>query len=1038
MRKLILALLGCLVMVSYPAIAQTVTVSGKISDASGNPVAGASVLEKGTRNGVSSDASGFFSISVKTGATLEITAIGFESVEVAAGSDMKVTMQTSTSNLNEVIVTGVGAATSRKKVAIDVGSLAMKNAGKSAVASVEQALQGQIAGATVQFTSGLPGASAQIVLRGLNDLAGTGPIVLVDGVEIKTGLTGLDLSAVDRVEVVKGAAAGTLYGAQGAGGVIQIFTKRGAKTGRKPNIDIRQQFSSDEVIQLNDLMAANHHFVTDADGFITRGGVRIKPDANGAWPDPSFMDAGLTGQAAADVVNSKPYREPIYDHLAQAYRKAKTSNTNLNITGGNEFADYSFNMGFLNQENVLYNGYKRYNLGANLGFNLAKGLTLRSNTQVVYTDEDLLAGGSRFNLTNSWRFIDFTSKDVNGNITVKPKSNENQLNPLSEREWRTRGSKNTRVMQNFNLNYKFPRFVELDYKYGYDYSMNDLNDFYENQTGAPQSGSGFWGSTVEGSVTSRMNKFTFQNSLATAYIRFDFDEDFKAGIPLTSTTQVSYDWRKTQNRQYFAQGLILPTFPPYNINVAKNKNSGSYDDEFVTFGTLVNQTFDWGNLFGVSAGLRSDYSSDFGEGSEPQNFFRGSAYFRPSEFIKAKWLSDWKLRGAYGEAGIQPYSYSPFARQVTLDVATIGQGGVGLVLPSQNRNAALKVQQSKELELGTDFTIRTGGKEWIPSITVSATWWNRTSEDVIQSADQALSTGFAQLIDNLSTLKSNGMDFSVDALIANKEDFRWNFGFRLGKFTVKADEIANNADIVAGIFSLKEGEKLGTFYAPSPLSSLSQLRPDKTPYIPEAQRGNYELVNGMVVNKASRRVFITDPNDQSIVGSALPDFNASFLNTITLFQNFTVGFQLDWRKGNEIYNLTRQWLYRDRLSKDFDQKLTINGQYGAFVQYYNSLYNNVSPISWFVEDGSYLRLRDISLTYQLHDKYKPKWLRTASVTLAGRNLLTKTNYSGLDPESTNTSDAQGNAAPSIGAINGVDYFGVPNLKSYQFILSLGF
>jgi hypothetical protein len=175
-----------------------------------------------------------------------------------------------------------------------------------------------------------------------------------------------------------------------------------------------------------------------------------------------------------------------------------------------------------------------------------------------------------------------------------------------------------------------------------------------------------------------------------------------------------------------------------------------------------------------------------------------------------------------------------------------------------------------------------------------------------------------------------------------------------------------------------------------------------------------------------------------VVGSALPDFNASFINTITLFNNFSLGFQFDWRQGNEIYNLTRQWLYRDRLHKDFDQPVTINGQSGTWVQYYNSLYNSVSPISWFVENGSYLRLRDLSLSYTLHDKYTPKWLRTAGITLAGRNLFTATKFSGLDPESTNTSDSQGNAAPAIGAINGVDYFGVPNLKSYQIIFNFGF
>lgn len=1038
MKQLLKSLLGCLLLVSHLTFGQMVDVTGTVKGEDGQPVVGASIREKGTKRGVASNTSGVFTLKVKPGATLEISAIGFESAEVAASGTMAVTLKTSTNSLSEVVVTGLGVATSRKKVAIDVATLSTKNVAKSAanVNNLEQAIQGQIAGASVQFTSGTPGASAQIVLRGLNDLSGSGPMILVDGIEVKGGLTGLDLSAIERVEVVKGAAAGTLYGAQGANGVIQVFTKKGTR--RKNTIDLRSTVSFDEILRGKDLIAQNHHFVTDASGFITRGGNRLQPDANGAWPDPVFSDVGLSLADAGKVVNNKPYLERTFDHIGQAYRQAITSNTNLNIGGGGESTDYAFNLGYLNQQNVLFNGFKRVNLGANVGFNLAKGLTLRNNLQVIYVDEDLLSGGSRFNLTNSWPFIDFTTRDTKGFTTVKPKINENQLNPLSEREWRERGQKTTRLINNINLNYKFPRFVELDYKYGIELTHQDLNDFFRNQRIAPQSGNGFWGSTVDGSITSRLNKFTFQNSLATAIVRLDLEKDFKTNIPLVSTTQASYDWRKTENRQFFAQGLVLPTYPPYNITVAQNKNSGDYRDQFITFGYLVNQTFDWGNLFGVSGGFRSDFSSEFGEAKDPQTFYRGTAYFRPSELLKTNWLTDWKVRAAYGEAGIQPYPSFPFARQVVLDATTTGVGGVGLSLPGQLRNAELRVQRSKELEIGTDVTFRTGFKEWLPRITINATYWDRTTEDIIQTADLAQSSGFAQALDNLTTLKSKGFDFSMDADIAQKKNFAWNFGFRLGTFNVIADRIANNADVVAGIFALKQGESLGTFFSQTPLSRLDQQRPNKTFYIAEADRGNFEVVNGMVVNKVSKRVSLTDPNDQSVVGSAFPDFNASFINTFTVLQNFTVSFQLDWRQGNEIYNLTRQWLYRDRLSADFDQPITVGGSTGAFPAYYNSLYNNVSPLSWFVENGSYLRMRDASITYLLHDSFRPKWLRTAGLTLSGRNLFTITKYGGLDPESTNTNDAQGNAASNIGVINGVDAFGVPNLRSFQISLNLGF
>jgi TonB-dependent starch-binding outer membrane protein SusC len=1030
-----------LLLCSYVAVFAQVKIKGKITDAAnGSPLAGATIKVRGENSSAVSAPDGSFELTAKSGSTLDISEVGHlsQTVKYTGQGDLEIKLVQDQKSLSEVVVTGVGVATSRKKLAIDVASLNIKDAGKSAVASVEQALQGKIAGANVQFTSGTPGSAAKIVLRGINDLSGNGPIILVDGIEVQGGLTGLDLSSIEKIEVVKGAAGGTLYGAQGANGVIQLFTKKGTRN-KKPVINIQSQITSDQVLRGKELLANKHSYTTDNEGFIVNAtGQRLAPDSNNAWQDPIFSDAGASAYTAANTKNDKPYREPIYDHIGQAYQKAITSNTNLTIAGGADNSDYAFAIGFLKQQNVLYNGYKRLNLGSNLGFTLAKGFNVRSNTQLIYTDEDLLSGGNRFNLTNSWRFIDFTAKDSKGNTVVKPKLNENQLNPLTEREWRTRGSKTIRILQNVNLNYKFNRFAELDYKYGIEFSSADLNNFYQNQRTAPQSGAGFWGSTVDGSITSSFNKFTYQNSLATAYLKFDFAKDFKINIPLNSTTQISYDWRKIQNRSYFAQGSILPSYPPYNIGVATTKTGGDVNSSFATYGTLINQTFDYGKLFGVSGGIRSDYSSEFGEAKKAQTFYRGTAYFRPSELLNSSWIGDWKLRAAYGEAGIQPFTALAFARQLVFNVTTVGVGGVGLGLPSQSANAQLKLATTNELEIGSDASFKTGFKTWLTRFNISATYWKRKAVNSYQFADLSPSTGSAQIFDNLTTLASKGFDFSLDADIMQTENFSWNVGFRYGQFDVVAEKISNNADVVAGIFALKEGQKVGSFFSQYPLSSIDQLKADKTRYIAEADKGKYEIVNGMVVDTATKKVFITNPNDTKLAGVAYPKFNASFINNFTILKNISLSLQFDWRYGSSIYNLTRQWLYRDRLSADYDKPVTIGGQTGAFVSYYNSLYNNVSPSSWFVESASMLRLRDASLSYNVSEKHRPKWLKAAAITIAARNLFTITKYTGLDPEATNTNDAQGNAAVGIGAINGVDLFGVPNLKTYIITLNFGF
>jgi len=187
-------------------------------------------------------------------------------------------------------------------------------------------------------------------------------------------------------------------------------------------------------------------------------------------------------------------------------------------------------------------------------------------------------------------------------------------------------------------------------------------------------------------------------------------------------------------------------------------------------------------------------------------------------------------------------------------------------------------------------------------------------------------------------------------------------------------------------------------------------------------------VNGYVVNKTNRTVQFT--NELAPIGDPNPDFTMTFLNTFTLFQNLSIVTQLDWISGNDIYNQTRQWLYRDYLSGDFDQAVTINGETKPWVNYYNSLYNTNNSSTHFVEDGSFIRLRELTLNYNLTSALKSKWINNAQISLSGRNLFTITDYTGMDPE----------AAASFNnpLRRGLDLFSFPNFKTYQISLSLGF
>ena len=1037
MKKLssLLVALLCFCLSSY----SQETISGIVTDTSGATLAGASIREKGTRNGTSGGPAGAFTLKVKPGATLVVSVVGYETREVAASDNLTVSLVPEIKNLNEVVVTGVGVATSKRKVPIDISSVSSRDFAKSSNGSIEQGIMGQIAGAQIQQTSGQPNSGFNIILRGVNSLGGTYPMILLDGVEV-LDLSTIDPATIDRVEVVKGAAAGMLYGAQGANGVIQLFSKRGSK--KKMNITASSKVSWDNILRNKDIIASKHHYITDAEGYILDGnGNRIQMDAVGAWPDP-------VEDLSDSSKNDKPYLEPTFDHVSQSYRQAITQAHSVSVNGGADKVDYAFTTSYLNQQDVYSNKYRRLNLNLNLGLEIFKGFTVRSNTQTIFSEDNTLTDpNSRFGLVNSFAFIDFTHRDSLGYLVIKPRATENQHNPLSEAEWHQTTTKPFRFVQNFEANYNFPKFVSVNYKFGIDKAVNDGLDFYANQTNSLQGNDLPWGNNATGSILKYTETQKFINSLASLYVNTDFQKDFKMSVPIKTITQFSYDYRKDEHFFHGSKGSGLPTYAPYNINVAST-TVGSDDPAaffappvftpgtFVTYGYLVNQTIEYGNLFGVSAGLRSDYSSEFGAASKPFTFYRGTAFFKPSDIIKAKWLTDWKIRGAYGEAGIQPGRYQ---RQVTLNVNALGNG-VALSLPGAAQNPDLRVQVSRELEIGTDATLHLFDKSWFSRLYFSGTYWKRKSIDIIQDAEVAVSTGFATKTDNLTTISSKGFDLTIDATVLNTPSFVWNFGYRMGFAKSMVDKIANGKDVTAGPFSLKEGEQVGNLYGQYVIRDISQLKADgKTPYIEDADKQYYTLVNGIVVDTRDNRPLVSDADDLKSFGSVYPKFTAAFINSFVIKKSLNVSFQFDWYQGNKIYNISRQWLYRDRISKDFDNPVTIGNNTGAFVNYYNAFYNSVSPDDWFVEDGSFLRLRNASISYDFAPLLGIKWFNRAELTVAGRNLLTWSKYKGLDPENTSSTDSQGNdVSTKVGGFKGVDYFGVPNTRSYQVGISLGF
>lgn len=1077
MRKF-LQILSVSLFVFSSAWAQERVITGKVTAAEdGSALPGVNVVVKGTTNGTVTDVNGNYRLNVSgNNNTLVFSFIGLSTQEVALGERTvaDISLQPDVQQLSEVVVTGTGVAVEKRKLAISVESLSADKLPAAPTASIDQALVGKIAGAQISSVSGAPGAQVQILLRGINTLQrGTQPMILLDGVQLfNTNLSTLDLSAVERVEVVQGAAAATIYGAQGANGVIQIFTKKG-KVG-KPNIDISTSIAQNQYLNIGGLKKADlHAFGTDPAGNV------ISPSGDPLTLDPLTMQ--YSGSLVYDPLDpglktDKPYNANLkyVDHFKQFMRPANTSNVSVRVSGATDKFDYVFSASNNRQEsNIRNGGYNdRSNFISNVGIEIVKGLSLRSTTQLAYTKNTV--NSYIYGVFNTRPFVDFDLKNTDGYYAPNygGATGVNGFNPNYYSEYSDNTINTVDVIQNLNLNYKFPKYLELDTRYGLNW-QNQETVFWranesENRSIVDEFGNtnlynftGFFGvdppavgfvDDFNGEIDNFAARSTFQNWLSKATLNFDLQKDFGISLPIKTSTLVSFDWRKNVNVNYTTYSAGLPVDPPYTsangstFRVASGFFPGTTTPytgnvTFTTYGYLINQRVEYGDVFGMSGGFRSDYSSAFGKGSKPFTFPRGDAFFRISglDFWDNSGISrvllEWKLRAAYGKAGIQPFAYD---RYVTIPAHPIGAEGA-FKFNTVSNNPDLNVEVSSETEIGTDLTFNVlDDTPWLNNIGVSVTYWQRATDNAIWDVDVAPSTGVGLLKTNAFSLASRGIQASLSTQVYTGSAFTWNLTTNFTKATSEITDVVGGEVVLVSAagstgYVLTPGKKIGQLFGYLGLHQVDEVNAATgQPFIPVAEQGNYVVAsNGWVVDRATKQPYFTP--DLHSFGDPNPKFNMSFINDFT-FKNFlTVGVQVDWLAGSRLYNQTKEWMYRDGIHSDYTKPITINGETGAWTAFYRGVYAAVArngTKNYFLEDASFARLRNLNVGIDFAKLTKLPF-RQLQLVLTGRNLWTATKYTGMDPE------------VSSGATNsswdrGVDHNSMPNIKTYQVGLNIGF
>lgn len=1068
------------------AVAQTGSLSGTVTDANGETLPGANILLQELNRGAATDVDGNYMFQNLTPDTYTLIAtfIGYkqfqQQVEINSGANsLDIMLSPDFIGFDEIVVTGVGAETSKKKLGIDVSSVSEEELTKVASYTISGALTGKVAGATI-VNGGAPGAPSSIILRGINTMGVSRPMILIDGVEIDAStysasgdndrndrLADLDFSDVERVEVVKGAAAATLYGAQGANGVIQIFTKSGQAG--KMQIDASTSWSFDKINE-NNIVQQNsnfHSFPVDADGNII--GMSFDEE-NGVWTVPSSEPNGVVNQPYTGYIDEGGNVVPltiIDNRIAGFYRTGVSQIHDLSISGGNTQTQYLISGNFLDQEGIEDQvGFQRLSFRLNtdtqvrddLKFSLRTNYVNSGQTGATESGDNIESGLGT--LLPSQPFIDISYINENGSFAPKLQAGSVSTNPLFLKDLTSLSTGTDRLIGSANVNYTPLKFLELDYRIGVDYYYSQFDRVQKNAQGFEDPDTAEEEVVIlqdDGFVT-REGRTNFKfNSILDAIIRTDFQRDFDIDLPIRTTTLLKFDWRRNDFQSTEAEGTGLPFgIDLTTLRATSNPSTDEFKSTFITYGFLVNQKFEIGNILGFSAGIRADKSSAFGKAAEFSYFPRGDVYLRISDLdfwnSLINTVNEFKLRAAYGEAGTQP---GAFERFVTLSQGLIGSQGT-FNTSNTASNPALLVEISKEFEAGADIGFNLGD-QWFQSLGVSGTFWTRENNGTIQSLETAPSIGAGNILNNAINLSSQGVDASLNALVFFNDNWSWFSSINFGKSFTEVEHIANGQDLVleasnAFRYLFREGERYGIFYGFNPLTAFDEINPQTgEPYIAEADRDNFTMVDGVVVNRFNKQIQFRSELEK--IGDPTPDFTLSFRNGFQIKDKLDIAFQLDWVQGKDIFNGTKWWMFNSGVHREFEEEVLIDGgetaggpmfdangdptaqtsrvdgsQPQAWRNYHASKRNEATP--FFVEDGSYLKLREVSVSYDFAGLVGYPGIRYLRLGVAGRNLITMTKYSGFDPEvSAENQDAR---------FRGLDIFTYPNYRTFSFNASIGF
>ncbi len=990
---------------SQEILAQNLQVKGKVrSRSTGDGLNGATILLKGTSQSVVSDAAGLFSIEVpQKGGVLEISYSGMKTMAYSVGKNSSfVDILMEESSGNEVVVVGYGTK-KRKDLSTSVSSISAKEISATPAADAAQALEGKVSGVTIVQNSGAPGGTGgtRIRIRGISSITGTNnPLIVVDGYPLPDQsadnvLNSFGTGDIESIDVLKDAAAAAIYGQRASNGVIMITTKRGRPGKASVTVDIYRGLQ--KAWQLPTMLNARQYAIMNTEARI----------ASGLSPIPKLQDFNAIETQYGKGTN----------WLNEIFRRAAMQSVNITATGGSDKAQYLFSAGYYLQDGIIYKtDVERFNLRFNGDVKVNDHIKIGNSISMNKFTEHAADTYSPFNsvvLLSLMAPPTVTPRNEDGTYAGGSGSVDgfSEPNPIYQLEVPRNQFTKYRVNGNIFAEIGLVKSLKFKALFGGDFSYQEINNF---TPATPASGGNVYNLT-----NYSVQKGLYPDYLAEYTLAYDktFKEKHKVNAVAGYTYQENkYDYVVAGRGGNFTQNIPVlndQVFLPTDVSQTYNGAEKGVNKRAMSYFARVNYDFDGRGFFAVS--IRRDGTSNFAPGNKFATFPSFSAAWRLSQepfMQKVKWVNELKVRGSFGYTGNPDVAGNAYIQSINQSFQyTFGNsnGSGGIVpgaAPSKTYNPNIRWEKNEQANLGIDATLLSS------RLNVSLDVYQRRSIDLILYVAPPLVSGTYESVPfNTGIMRNRGIDLTLSGKVLNSKQVNWNATAVVSTYKNKVVSMGLSAPIDNGFSRITGGSKRieqgypvdyfygfvteGIFQNYAEIAAHAAQSPGTDPTTSTAP--------GDIKFKDLNNDGVINDKDRTNIGNFNPTFTYGLTNTVT-YKNFELTCFIQGSQGNKVLNFTR-WYTEGGVSNGNYSNAVIGRWDGAGSSntmprmVLNDPNGNNRVSDRFVEDASYLRIKNLRLAYNMPSKWISKaTLKKVQLYGSIQNLLTLTNYSGMDPE----------------------------------------